>query len=80
MSQHYPRPGEVSVPYTNCWPSKSLKGIIERDGLIVPILVNRVGETGFAAADRWQGERVIACRELGFETVLVETEWEDEDL
>lgn len=81
MSQHYPRPEDVlTIAYTNCWPSRSLKAIIERDGLIVPILVNQLSEDHFEAADRWQAERVIACIELGFETILVEDEWTEEDL
>ncbi len=72
-------PGEVDVSLGPKWPSKSLKRIIEKDGLIVPILVT-VKNGVFIAADRHHAERVMACAELGFETVLIETEWEDEDL
>jgi hypothetical protein len=82
MSQHYPKPDEVAIPM-KFWPSaygvKRIKKIIEKDGLIVPILV-RVDSEGFVAADLWQAERVLACREIGFETLLVETDWTEEDL
>lgn len=90
MSQHYPKADDVLVPSdTPRWPSKSLKRIIEKDGLIVPILVNKAGGRAtlkegivdvFMAADKYHGERVLACQELGFETLLVETEWTEEDL
>jgi hypothetical protein len=80
MSQHYPAPADVDTSNAwRPWPSKLLKRIIERDGLIVPILVNEV-DGKFYAADDHQAERVLACQELGFDTVLVETEWTDEDL
>jgi hypothetical protein len=83
MSQHYPDPYDVYVPQ-NAWATNSLKRIIERDGLIVPILVRLVTddrpEPYFASADQHQGARVLACRDLGFETILVETEWTEDDL
>jgi hypothetical protein len=77
--QHYVPPKEVDVSQGPRWPSKSLKRIIERDGLIVPILVHVV-DGKYSAADQNQAERVMACDELGFETVLIETEFEVEDL
>ena len=89
MSQHYPLPNAVLVPpkwLPTSYGLRKMKAIIERDGLIVPILVRRVlteqgGETNtFEVADEHQAERVIACRELGFETILVETEWDEDDL
>jgi ParB-like chromosome segregation protein Spo0J len=80
MTQHYPTPNEVDTSLAfRPWPSRSLKRIIERDGLIVPILV-RVVDGRYVAADANQAERVMACAELGFETVLVETDWTEEDL
>jgi uncharacterized protein (UPF0264 family) len=79
MSQHYPNPHDVIADGPK-WPTKSLKRIIERDGLIVPILVT-VNEDGkFVAAGYNQAERVLACRELSFPTILVETEWNPEDV
>lgn len=92
MSQHYPKPEDVVAPLEysmSAFSLRKLKAIIERDGLIVPILVKEYNnffdglnwyEQLFEAADQNQSERVIACRELGFETILVETEWEEEDL
>lgn len=77
--QDYVPPADVDVTQGPKWPSKSLKRIIERDGLIVPILVLVVNDK-YVAADERQAERVMACDELGFETVLVETEFEMEDL
>lgn len=89
MSQHYPRPEEVLTPYSapTAYGMRKLKEIIQRDGLIVPILVNEVSERMgilhsqvFEVASQWQSDRLTVCEELGFETVLVETEWEEDDL
>jgi CRISPR/Cas system CSM-associated protein Csm3 (group 7 of RAMP superfamily) len=83
VSQHYVPPDQVVIPFDKVWPTKFLKAIIERDGLIVPILVRvevRANRKLFVAADRWQAQRVIACSELSFETILIEDEWEEEDL
>jgi hypothetical protein len=81
MAQHYVRPEDVQVPdETIAWPSPKLLKYIERDGLIVPILVVRVGEKFFVAADKFHGERVLACLELNYETILIEDEWTEEDL
>ena len=77
--QHYPNPMDVDVPKTTSYPTRRLRTIIARDGLIVPILVNEV-DGRFVAADRIQGERVLACRELGWDSILVETRWTHDDL
>ena len=79
MTQYYIPPQEVDVTNGPRWPSKFLKKIIERDGLITPILVNRKDDA-FYAADERQAERVMACQELGFETVLLEDEFDPDDL
>jgi hypothetical protein len=86
--QHYPSPFDVAVPEATPRPTRRLRAIIERDGLIVPILVRtylRTGSDGrdrsyFCAADGLQGERVLACRELGWDSILVETSWTKDDL
>jgi hypothetical protein len=88
VSQHYPNPHEVAVPVGTRKPTKRLKKYIDRDGLIVPILVTDTDidfigpdrHFSYMAADTHQGERVLACRELGFETILVETDWTEDDL
>jgi hypothetical protein len=81
MSQHYIKPELVAVPDdTPAWPSPKQLKYIEADGLIVPILVFDTGIGGYVAADKFHGERVLACLELNFETILVETEWTEEDL
>lgn len=77
--QNYVPPSAVDVSNGPKWPSKSLKRIIERDGLIVPILVIKI-DGKWVAADERQAERVMACSELGFETVLIEDEFNPEDL
>lgn len=74
--QSYPDPYKVSVPEGTPNPSKKLKKVLEREGQIVPLLVT----PDLEAADKWQGERVLALRELGFPTILVEDSWEKEDL
>lgn len=82
MSQHYPPTHHVRVP-DGTWypPSRLLVQILKRDGQITPILVKGPDEIGdFEAADKWQGERVLAAIEAGFTTLLVETEWTEEDL
>ena len=79
MSQHYPNPQDVDVPKTTPYPTRHHKAIIARDGLIVPILVKEI-DGRFMAADRIQGERVLACRELGWDSILVETSWTNDDL
>jgi hypothetical protein len=88
MSQHYPNPHDVAVPPTTPYPTRHHRAIIARDGLITPILVKtmpKIGSDGvnrpyFVAADRIQGERVLACRELGWDSILVETSWTNDDL
>jgi hypothetical protein len=49
--------------------------VVRRDGFITPILV-RDGK----AADQFQAERVVVARRFGFETILVEDEWDEDDL
>jgi hypothetical protein len=79
VTQHYVPPSDITLLDEPRWPSKTLKKIIMRDGLIVPILVTeRDGQ--YTAGDNRQSERIMACAELGFETVLIETEWDPEDL
>jgi hypothetical protein len=87
--QHYPRPEEVctTFPAPSRYSLRKLKEIISKDGLIVPILVNEISakmgimhSLVFEAADQHQSDRVTACEELGFETILVETDWTEEDL
>jgi hypothetical protein len=84
MTQYYIDPMEVNLSDDSPrWPSRHLKLIIDRDGLIEPILVRHTviqDDVEFEAADSWQSERVLACRELGFETILIEDEWEAGDL
>lgn len=81
--QFYPVPSDVAIP-VKFWPTaygvKRVRKHIAQDGLIVPILVHHAPSEGFVVADEYQAERVLACKDLGFETVLVETEWTDEDL
>jgi hypothetical protein len=76
--QYYVPPSDVDTSNGPKWPSKFLKKIIERDGQ-GPIFVNKIDDK-FVAADSGQAERVMACAELGFETVLIETEWNEWDL
>jgi hypothetical protein len=82
--QYYIDPHKVEVSDDSPrWPSRNLKTIIDRDGLIVPILVYRSvngDDVNFVGADSRQSERILACRELGFETILIEDEWEASDL
>lgn len=82
MAQYYPKPEDVLVPYERPTPYqlRKLKEIIAKDGLIVPILVHKLTSHQFFAASKDQGDKVIACRDLNFETLLVETEWNEEDL
>lgn len=86
--------GEVTVAWAHsAWaarPSRRTVELIDRDGQIVPLLVRPVdpaeaaseGEPGvrYMAADSRQAERLGAIRQLGWDTVLVETEWTEEDL
>jgi hypothetical protein len=65
VSQHYPHPQDVAVP-PKWWPTaygvRKMKEIIDRDGLIVPILVYKDGDAGqsrFVVADAHQAERVM---------------------
>lgn len=79
MSQHYVDPDEVDVP-DGSRPSKSLRRILIAQGQIVPCLV-RPGDNGrWQAADQWQGDVVLACRELEWPTILVEDDWTEDDL
>lgn len=77
--QYYVPPQDVKVPTDTPRPSRRLRSILERDGQIVPLLVHRAG-CGWIAADRWQGERVLALRDLQWPTILIEDEWSDDDL
>jgi hypothetical protein len=83
--------GEVDAAWAvSGWaarPSRSLLRILDRDGQIVPLLVVAVpfGElegdgVRFVCTDSRQAERLGALRELGWDTVLVETEWSVDDL
>ena len=77
--QYYVPPTDVQVPADTPRPSRFLVRTLARDGQIVPLLVTNEG-TGWTAADRWQGERVLALRELQWPTILIEDEWTDDDL
>jgi len=79
--------GQVDVAFAvSAWaarPSASLRRILERDGQIVPLLVTehvREGEVRYVATDSRQAERLGALRQLGWDTVLVETDWCEDDL
>lgn len=77
--QNYVSPGEVQVPPGTPRPSRRLLSTLERDGQIVPLLVS-TSDGAWMAADRWQGERVLALRELQWPTILIEDEWSHDDL
>lgn len=80
MSQHYVDPRDIVVPPEHHGrPSRSLLRILTTDGQIVPLLVEQVGDL-MVSPDSWQSARVLALRELGWPTVLVETEWTEDDL
>ena len=81
MSQDYVNPHDIVVPaeHAERRPSRSLLRILARDGQIVPLLVTRL-DGRYVTADTWQSERVLALRELGWPTVLVEDEWTEDDL
>ena len=74
MSQSYPSPWDIEVP-EGTRPTPTLIRVVRRDGFITPILV-RDGK----AADQFQAERVVVARRFGFETILVEDEWDEDDL
>lgn len=78
--QNYVRPDEVQVPPGTRRPTRSLLRILERDGQIVPLLVLPTDDDSWIAADSWQGERVLALRELQWPTILIEDEWSHDDL
>lgn len=88
MAQHYVDPHLVAVPPNTRRPSKKVIQYLQRDGQIVPLLVVAPAilddygwaDTMWLAADFNQAERVIALRMLGYDTILIEDEWEDEDL
>lgn len=71
-------------------PSRRAVAAIEADGQIVPLLVRRVDpveaaaegdpDVAYVAADGRQAERLGAMRQLDWPTVLVETQWDEEDL
>lgn len=78
--QRYPSPNDIEIPQ-GTHTTKLQRTIIDRDGLIVPILVKRIeGTDKFEAADKWQAERVKACRELQWSSILTEDEWNEDDL
>ena len=83
--------GEVGVSWpVSGWaarPGRRLQASIEREGQIVPLLVRAVpfGEVEgdgvhYMVTDSLQAERFGAIRSLGWDTVLVETEWTEDDL
>ena len=83
--------GEVAVGWSvSGWaerPSAKLQATIDREGQIVPLLVRAVpfGDVEgdgvrFMVTDSLQAERFGAIRKLGWDTVLVETEWTEDDL
>lgn len=80
MSQRYLDPHTVVVPAGSARPSKRVYDALLRDGQIVPLLVVRNEWDQWQAADHWQGERLIALRDLNWETVLTEDEWHPDDL
>ena len=81
MSQHYVPPADVVDPWVGAVrPSRLLITLLERDGQIVPLLVSEVNGEFHIALDGVQRERLAALRVLGWPTVLVETEWTDDDL
>ncbi len=81
MTQHYVDPRVIRDPWVGTpRPSRRLFGILERDGQIVPLLVDEENGTFTIALDTFQRERLAALRALEWPTVLVETEWTDDDL
>jgi hypothetical protein len=83
--------GEVGVGWSvSGWadrPSPKLQATIDREGQIVPLLVVAVpfGDVEgdgvrFMVTDSLQAERFGAIRKLGWGTVLVETDWTEDDL
>lgn len=78
--QYYVDPIGVFTPEGTRNPTRSLRRILERDGQIVPVLVRRLDGGTFMAADRNQGIRVLAFRDLGWPTILIEDSWSPEDL
>jgi len=78
--QRYLDPQEIRLHENTVHPTNLLRKCLREDGQIVPLLVfwNEFGE--WECADGWQGSRLLGLIELGFETVLTEDEWEEEDL
>ena len=81
MTQRYVDPKTIIVGRRAykwfCRPSRRLRETIEREGQIVPLLVQEV-DGDFFILDILQAERLGAMIE--WPTVLVETEWTEEDL